>query len=744
MEDIRCPMCGKSNPLEKEVCQFCQARLKPLISPSSSDDYPSPEGAFTDDAGLPEWLANLQQREEPEEEGSEQQDMDEELAADSPDWLARLKEKPDNEDEPTIIEKADPDQEWLPESDRSDSGDIPEWLASLNPTEESTSESEPAENKETDTDEPVWLSRDRSREKEEASPDKPEPGWLEGEPETGVVLPNQEEGVPDWLAGLAEYTPSENTDETPAAEGAEELSSWLREDPAAAAEPITFEEETPEWMPEQAEEQPPEGEVDRGSAWLEEPETAMQAFTTLDGELPDWLAGLSQEEAEQLLASGDLEEEPETPLEADAEGLPPSDEGLPDWMSEDLPAQAGTEAPVSSMEDPDLAPAELPTWLEAMRPVEDAAPSAPLHDETHTQVERAGPLSGLRGVLPAEAEVARVRKPPSYSLKLQISESQRAHADLLKSILAEEGDPRPVPPPPVVSSQNVLRWLIAAALFLAILWPLITGSPQAPLPSFSPETVDVNRLINALSSEARVLLVFDYEPGLLGEMDTIASTAVDHLMLRGAYLTLVSTSPIGPVVAERFLAQTQASHGYTSGNQYVNLGFIPGGASGLISFAESPQRTLPFTLDGFLAWGSAGQPALPPLQGISRLSDFSMVMVIVDNSDIARNWIEQVQPYLVRGEDQVPLVMLTSAQAEPMVRPYYEVNPRQVQGLISGMRGGAAYALLIGRGELSRTYWPAFSLGLIVAALLIIVAGLVNLAAAALARRKQTEGEGSP
>lgn len=741
MKDIRCPMCGKSNPPEQEECQYCQARLKPLIAPFSSGDFPAPESAFTDQDGVSNWLADLQQGEDYEEEGSDQESPDDDMLADTPDWLDRLREKPEIKKERTSDE-AEVDQEWFTEFSSSDSGEIPNWLASLNSPERRPSESEPAVEEETKSDEPAGPAHIQSHGREEASRHEREPDELQEGSETGAVLPVPEEGIPAWLIDLAGDTPPENADEMLPTEDAEEYPDWLREQPAA--EPTFFEKETPELISDQPEEQPSRGESESENDFLEEPETLEQTFTTQGEELPDWLAELSQEEVEQLLSPDDLGEEPESFPESGSEPLPLSDEGLPEWLSEDSTAQEEIEAQESSMEDPDLAPAELPSWLEAMRPIEDAAPSPPLHDETYDQVERAGPLSGLRGVIPAEAEVARVRKPPSYSLKLQISESQRAHADLLRSILAEEGNPSPISPPLAASSQNVSRWLIAVALFLAVLWPLITGNPQAPLPSFSPETVEVNRLINAMSPEAHVLLVFDYEPGLSGEMDTIASTVVDHLMLRGAYLALVSTSPTGPVVAERFLAQTQSDHGYTSGNQYLNLGFIPGGASGLISFAESPQRTLPLTLDGFLAWGSAGQPALPPLQGINRLSDFSMVVVIVDNSDVARNWIEQVQPFLMRGDVQVPLVMLTSAQAEPMVRPYYEINPRQVHGLISGMRGGAAYALLIGRGELPRMYWPAFSLGLIVAALLIIIAGLVNLMAAALSVRKRAEGEGSP
>ena len=58
-------MCGKSNPAESEVCQFCQARLIPLvISPAKSEPpEPVPEevpaNADAAPTGESDWLLGL-------------------------------------------------------------------------------------------------------------------------------------------------------------------------------------------------------------------------------------------------------------------------------------------------------------------------------------------------------------------------------------------------------------------------------------------------------------------------------------------------------------------------------------------------------------------------------------------------------------------------------------------------------------------------------------------------------------
>ena len=44
MADVRCPMCGKPNPEELEECQFCGARLKPVIASPSGDSQVNKPG----------------------------------------------------------------------------------------------------------------------------------------------------------------------------------------------------------------------------------------------------------------------------------------------------------------------------------------------------------------------------------------------------------------------------------------------------------------------------------------------------------------------------------------------------------------------------------------------------------------------------------------------------------------------------------------------------------------------------
>jgi hypothetical protein len=139
---------------------------------------------------------------------------------------------------------------------------------------------------------------------------------------------------------------------------------------------------------------------------------------------------------------------------------------------------------------------------------------------------------------------------------------------------------------------------------------------------------------------------------------------------------------------------------------------------------------MPFALDGTDVWSSG------PLAGIESLSDFAMVLVITESPFTARSWIEQVKPLL--GDK--PLVTVVSAQAEPAVRPYFEGEPRVVEGIVAGLPGGAAYESMLGRSNLARNYWDAYSIGITLIAVLLLVGGVVNIILHFTARRKQAAG----
>jgi hypothetical protein len=568
------------------------------------------------------------------------------------------------------------------------------------------------------------------------------PEWLKAEDlPVRKAGPDTEQPIPDWLSQAEPQTPaSAPAGADPKLSESGEFPDWLADDKEKAPEEIApvegDEGELPDWL---ADEKQPADAPPFTVEDFEEAGTVPPAPTP-GGTVPDWLAKLQEKSPEISIMGAVPDPTPSDEIAFDTgedlaappqQGIPePAPAELPDWLSEmkarDGMIDIGTMRGVD--DDIEIEPAELPSWLQAMRPVASVAPEPQVFVDDMTE-ESVGPLAGLRGILPAEPEIAQFEKPPVYSLRLNISHSQQKNAELLKELLESEGEERVLSKGVKALPQRLLRLVISIILLLVVSVPILFGTKQVELPStISPDILGLSEIVSTLPETSSVLLAIEYEPAFSGELDAAAAPIVDHLILRGAQLALISTSPTGPALGERFLSSTQGSHEFQHGEHYVNLGYLAGGTVALRNFALNPKQTSPWTISYEEAWD------LPPLANINSLNDFDLVLTITDDPDTGRAWIEQVQPVL----GDTPFVMVISAQAEPLIRPYYEITPQQVNGLVTGLSGGAEYEQVTGRSQYARTYWDSFTIGLSAAVVLILLGGLINGITAVISLSRRT------
>lgn len=770
-------MCGKANPEGAEICWSCQARLTPLIAPQPP----------ADDSSAPDWLSGLRGQDSAADDFSAEQEPAP-PADEPPDWLARIRQRSSEDRQP------EPEgDDWLKnlsgtQPSESQEDNLPDWLKG---SQEAAAEAE------TPAGSSDWLGSLRAEQPaqdepvEEEQPASPAPAGGDAEPDWLATLAS-------WNTGDEPTAPVEESaaaDEEVAQAPAEEV-DWLRslpDEPLPEALPPAEPAESapgdlPGWLGQTTAADEPAVPLDTGelSDWF----SGLNIQPPATGDLPpaepsaDWSFSRLSDQDEQpqdsgsssppaLESAGEFEGSPETPFsspfvgEEDAAPAREAGEDTPDWLKNfsanlaaDEPAEepdlrnvsedsgqqpfVGAEiegwldendeepAPGGEEAGESLEAATLPGWLQAMRPVEAVVSKEVPPAEDRQKIEKAGPLAGLVGTLPGEDLVAQVRKPPVYASRLQVSERQRQSAAMIEELLAEEAKPRPARAERKPIPAILLRLLVALALLLAVLYPLVTGSQAMPLPDlYPPETVLFHSLVDGLPEQAPVLLAVDYEPGLSGEMQLTAGSVVDHLMARNARLAVMSTVATGPVLADALLADAQTRQpGYSLIDQTLNLGFLPGGTAGLQEFASRPQVALQYTADGKrLAWTE------PVLQGVTGLKNFSLVVVMTDNAETARAWVEQVSPFLNGG--QVPLLFVTSAQAAPFIQPY--IDSAQVQGLVSGLAGGTMYRQITQQPGPERAYWDAYQYGLFLAVILVLGGGLIQVFLR-LARRSSRKG----
>ncbi len=521
-----------------------------------------------------------------------------------------------------------------------------------------------------------------------------------------------EENLPDWLKALRKKQtgePQENSEgaapqEPPKPDAeAEEEPSWLQEirkrrqselasqsNPAQEDEhPLTDTQPNP---PTRLEKRRLKRAKEK-AAEEEEQAPPVSKAEKQESELPDWL---------------NLEAQPDEISEQQMEG-PAEESSTPPEIT---PAFKGGD-------QEQLSPGELPSWLQAIRP---GGISYPDEDTRSAEMlpggdqESVGPLAGLSGVLQAEPEIAKIGKASVFSSRLEVTDSQYRHAAALRDLVAGEALPKEDESKRVARPTRVLNAVMAAALMLAVLVPLVTGSQAALRPQLNafPESANIFNAIEVLPPDAPVLIAFDVEPALYGEMKAPLRAVLAHLLDRQARLAFISTQPTGPALAERILQEEFAATPTVATGDYTNLGYLAGGMAALRSFSSDPRAAMlspSATLQD--PWQS------PALQSIDQLNDFALVLVLASDAEDGRAWIEQAGSQLSNG-----LYIVSSAQAAPVMRPYLQSDPATLRGLVSGLIGGAYYEELGAQDGLGRAYWDSFSYGLGAIFLVILLGGL--------------------
>ena len=624
------------------------------------------------------------------------------------------------------------------------------WLNNLGGTPESSKPTQPPASQE----DLSWLNNlGRTSELSQQEPAKPSPqedlSWLNNlgetaEPSsaTSVQPPAAQEDL-DWLNTLGR-TPEPSQQESTQPSSPEGL-SWLNdiEGTSEVTDPSS-----PLFSPRHT--APLAGEAQNESVpdWLKSA-TEKPSMPPLGAGALDWFASHGLEEDHALATpeslaekSSDLTEEfssfdqtpaqpasPESNIFTSPSESPPSTNedvdsllsmNIPDWLSNAVElgashtsVQQTESAPPEEGES--LAPVELPSWVQAMRPVEALIPEAASGIENQAP-EREGPLAGLRGVIPL-LPIGSSRRPKALSLTLQATDEHQASAGLLEQILASETAPRPLVTSDSLASQRVLRWALTGLVIVVLGAMILLRSQSMPITTALP--VHVSSASNAIATipeNAPVLVVLDYEPSLAGEMEAVSGPFLDNIiLLRHPSLSFLSTSPNGSALVERLMTNTKINVsapdglGYRAGEGYFNLGYLPGGSAGVLTFVESPQTAIPSS-------------------DVENFSQYAAVIVLTDHAESGRVWVEQL--YARKQSDPAlanqPLLVIASAQAGPLLQPY--VSSRQIAGMISGLPDAARYEFVnsVPPG-IARTYWDAFGIGLLLAVILITFGSLWSL-----------------
>ncbi len=687
--DGTCPACGTVNPLNTAFCNNCGARLVPAgaTRPEPKSTAPPVKGLSLptkSKPATPEPPAPNEDAARAEEEATgtpvtgSAQEPSPPFAADVPDWLAQLRAVP----------AADEQASAPPVSQ-----DIPDWIKQLQSVQPEEAAPAPIPSAEPPITSPVQPKESSGL-----------PAWLAPSDESSSWLPEQEPTAPSARLLDESPTPSEETPSAPPAPAAEEF-----------------------WRP-----LPPEMEQAGSAPGAEstlpfptEERTAkeVQADTRVTEEgLPDWLQGLQPQAPAEAKAAA--------PAPPSQSGLPdwlvtettgelqPNLEGMPEWLRMAMPAEKPAEAPLEeSLAEPSVEPVyPLPDTSAARQRARVPLPAAAGTQEAEP-IGAGNPLAGLRGILPLAIAVAEPHMLAEKSAPAATAEKDDG-ARLFEAILAEAPAEAEPPAPSPAARGNRTRWLIYLLLALAAVVPFFfpSGVAGALLRISKTPAADVYDLIQALPANSTVLVAFDYEPSVQGEMDLLGNAVVRHLLQRRIKIIALSTFETGPQIAKRVLdsaATSSKSNSYTYGSDYLNIGFIPGHAAGLASLAVVG---LPANTD-YDQHRDIKQ--YPIAQNIKSTKDIALIIELAGTEQALQDWMEQVQPRI-----PTRIIGAVSAAVEPKALVFK--RPGQLAGLFSGLMGAAQYEILSNQPGQALVSVNAQSAAQMVLILIVVLGNVVH------------------
>lgn len=197
-------------------------------------------------------------------------------------------------------------------------------------------------------------------------------------------------------------------------------------------------------------------------------------------------------------------------------------------------------------------------------------------------------------------------------------------------------------------------------------------------------TQQVYNTIDALPAGSKILLSCEYGPSTKPEIHPMVLSLMRHLFKNGHKIYVTCLWPDGQFLAEEALDLVGGEeYGLTYGEDYVLLGFRPGGEAVIKGIVSDLRKVYTIDVRGTKV------TEIPMMEGIHRFEDFDFLFSASAGYPGTIEWVQ----YAV-DPTNIPMSTGTTSIQVNEVMPY--VAAGQVQGIIAGMPGAAEYEALIG------------------------------------------------
>ena len=225
------------------------------------------------------------------------------------------------------------------------------------------------------------------------------------------------------------------------------------------------------------------------------------------------------------------------------------------------------------------------------------------------------------------------------------------------------------------------RRIIFAIITVAVIASLIVKF-ELPIPASEP-VQGIYEKIDSLPQGSRVMISFDYDPSSKEELQPMAIAFLHHCFSKDLKVIGMTHYTGAPGLADLAMNSVAKQYQKNYGEDYVFLGYKPGGASLIINMGENLYTAFPKDFYG------KDTTTLPALQGVDSLRQISYLF------DLAAGTM--IETWLVYGKEKYKFEMGAGCTAVMGPDMYPFLQSKQLNGLLGGLKGAAEYEALVNK-----------------------------------------------
>lgn len=228
-------------------------------------------------------------------------------------------------------------------------------------------------------------------------------------------------------------------------------------------------------------------------------------------------------------------------------------------------------------------------------------------------------------------------------------------------------------------------------------------------------TTEVRRvydIVDNLPEGSKVLIAFDYDPGSMPELQPMAESFIRQCIKKKLKMIIMGLWPQGPIQANMALEKVLKENEFKDvklqeGIDWVNLGYAAGNEVVIERMGSSIWTV--FAAD----YKGVKLNNIPLMKGVRNFSNIDFVYELSAGNPGTQEWVQ-----FAVDKFGAKLGAGNTAVQAPLVYPFY---PKQLLGILGGMKGAAEYEVLMNLPAKGVKYMFSQSVAHSVVCLLIII-----------------------